>query len=79
MWQETDSSPGSLFTKRADLLSQDLVNSRSRKIGFYNDRYAVKFNRNLGSATTEVHVKFQRDWKSLNPNLTAPTLYDMSR
>ena len=37
-----------LFTKRTIVLPQNPVKSRSRKIGCYNDRIALKFNRHLG-------------------------------
>ena len=42
---------------------------RSREIECYNDRFALKFDRHLGSVAAEVPVKFQSNWKSLNPNL----------
>ena len=58
-------NPGPVFTKRTDVLPQDLVGSWSREIGCYSDRIALKFDRHLGSAAAEVHVKFQSDYKSL--------------
>ena len=36
---------GPLFTKRYDVLPQNLVKSRSREIGCYNDGIALKFQR----------------------------------
>ena len=39
----------------------------------------MKFDRHLGSGAAEALVKFQRDWKSLNPNLTASRLGDILR
>ena len=48
--------PGPLSTK------QELVMSRSREIGCYNDGITMTFNRYLGSASPEVPVKFQSDW-----------------
>ena len=61
------SKSGSLFIRFTDVLSQDLVKSRSRAIWCYNDRIALKCDRHLAAA--EVVVKFWSDWKSLNPNL----------
>ena len=52
---------GPQVTKRTDSLSQDLVKSRSREIGCYNDRIALKFDRYFGRAAVEVPVKFQND------------------
>ena len=68
-------SPRPLFTKQLDILPQDLLKSRSHEIGCYNDRIAPKFDRHLGSAAAGVTVKFQNDWKSLNPNLMAMRLH----
>ena len=65
----------SLFTKRTDVLPQDLVKSRSREIGCYNDCIALKFDRNIDSIAAQVSVKFQRDKKSLNPNLAPSRLH----
>ena len=56
---------------RTDVLPQDLVKSRSRKIRVYNDRSALTLDRHLGNAAAEMLVKCQNDWKSLNPNLAA--------
>ena len=71
--------PEPLFTKRTDVLSQDLVKSRSRKIGCYNDRIVLKSDRHLGSAAAEMTVKFQSDCKYINPNLSASRLYEILR
>ena len=60
-----------LFTKWTDVLLSNLVKSRSREIGCYNDYIVLIFGRLLGSAAAEVHVKFHSDWRSLNPNLAA--------
>ena len=49
------------------VLPPNLVKSQSREIGRYNDHIALKFDRHLGSAATELLVKFQSDWESLNP------------
>ena len=55
------------------------MKSRSHGIGFYNDRIALKFDRQLGSAAAELPVKFQSDWKSRNPNLAALILHEILR
>ena len=47
-----------LCATRTDILPQDLVKYRSREIGYHNDRIAPKFYGYLGSAATEVPVKF---------------------
>ena len=49
---------------------------QSHEIGCYDDRIALKYDRHLGSTAAAVPVKFQRDWKSLKPNLIASRLYD---
>ena len=56
-----------------DLLihSQTSMGQRLKLIRVYNDRIALLFDRHLGSAAADVPVKFQSDWKSLNPNLVA--------
>ena len=51
----------------------------SREIGCYNDSIALKFDRHLGSTAAEVPVKFQSDWKCLNPNLAASRLHEILR
>ena len=72
-------SPGPLFTRQTDVLPLDLVKFRGREIGCYNDRFALKFDRQLGSTAAEVPLKFQSDWKSLNPNLAASRLREILR
>ena len=71
--------PGFLFAKQTDVLSLDLVKSRSREIRCQNDRIALKFERHFGSAAAEVPVKFQSDWKSLYMNLAASRLHEILR
>ena len=68
-----------IFTRRTEVSPQDIVKSRSREIGCYNDHIALKFDRHLGSVAAEVPVKFQSDWKSLNPNLAASRLHKILR
>ena len=60
-------------------LSPNLAKSRSREIGCYSYRITLKFDRHLGSTAAEVPVKFQGDWKSLNPNLVASRLHEILR
>ena len=43
-------TPGPLYIKRMDILSQGLVKSRSCEIRCYNDRIALKFDKYLSSA-----------------------------
>ena len=51
--------------------------ARSREIGCYKDRIALKFNRHLGSSAAELPVKFQSDGTSLNRNLAASRLREI--
>ena len=44
--------------------------SWSRKIGCYNDRISLTFDRHLGNAAAEVRVKFQCDWKTTRASET---------
>ena len=44
----------------------NLVKSRSREIGCYDDGIAMNVDSYLGSAIAEVPVKFQSDWKGSN-------------
>ena len=55
------------------------MKSRSHAIGCYNDRIAQKFHWHLGTAAAEVSVKFQSDWKRLNPNIAASKLREILR
>ena len=56
-------SPGHLFTKRKDVLPQDLVKFRCRWYGCFNHRIALKFDKRLTSAVAELCVKHPSDWK----------------
>ena len=76
---KTSFNPGPLFTMRWDVLSPNLVKSRSREIGCHNDRIARKFYRHIGSPAAEMPVKFQSNLKSLNPIPTASKLYKILR
>ena len=71
--------PGPLFPKRMGALPPNLLKSRSREIGCYSDCISLKFGSHLGSGAAEMPVKFQCDWKSLNPNLTASRLREILR
>ena len=53
--------------------------SRSREIGCYNDRIPLKFDRQLDSGAAELPVKFQSNWKSLNPSLATSRLHEILR
>ena len=66
-----------LFTKRQATLSPNLLESRRREIGCYNNRIDIEFDRKLGNGTAAVPFKFQIDWKSLNPNLMAWRLQEI--
>ena len=63
---------GPLFTKWIDILTLDLVKSQGHDIWCYNDRITLKFH-----TAAEVPVRFQNDWKSLNPNLAASSLREI--
>ena len=67
---------GPLFTTRTDVLPPNLVKSRGRGIGCYNDRIALKFERNLGSSVAKEPVKLRSHGKILNLNLPASKLHD---
>ena len=51
--------------------------SRSHENECYDDRNDLKLDRHLDSTAVEVPVKFQSDWKSLNPNLAASSLREI--
>ena len=48
---------GPLFYKGADVFPKDLVKYRTRDIGCYYDRIAVKFDKHFDSSIAEVPVK----------------------
>ena len=70
-------APEPLFTKRWDVLPPNLVKTRSREVGCYNDRVALKSDRHLGVNAIEMPVKFLSDRNSLNPNLAASRLHEI--
>ena len=62
-------APGPLFTKRADVLPQDLVKTRNHKIRISTFPIALKCDRHLGSSAAEMPVKFQSDTVITTSNL----------
>ena len=62
-----------------DVFPPNIVKYRSRTIGGYNDRVALTFDKDLDSAAAQVFVTFQRDWKSLKPNLASSILHEILR
>ena len=50
---------GTLFPKRYDVLPLNLMKSRCREIGCYNDRIALKYNRHLGSSVSRCLSNFR--------------------
>ena len=54
------------------------MKSRSREIGCYNDRIALKVDMHPDSAAAEVPVKLQSDWDGLNLNFAASRLHEIS-
>ena len=71
--------PWPLFAKRLDILLPNLVNPGNGEIACYNDGIALKFARPLVCALSELPVKYQSDWKSLNPNPVASILHEIWR
>ena len=72
-------NPGPLFTKWADILPQDLVKSRSRKIGVWTFPIAFKFDRQLASRVVEMPVKFQSDMIIITSNRVSSWLQVICR
>ena len=68
-----------LFTKRLDVLQPNLVKSRIHEIGCYHNIIALKLCRHFDSPVTDVPVKCQSDWESLNPKLAASRLHEIMR
>ena len=66
-------TPGSLFTKRMDVLPQ---NSKPRDSG-YTLPIALKFDRHLGSSAAEMPVKFQRDAIIMTSTLADSRLHEI--
>ena len=70
---------GHLFTKRTDVLPQDLVKPRGREIHVQTFPITLKFDRHLGSSAAEMPVKFQSNTITLTPYLSASRLHEISR
>ena len=62
-------SSGPLLAKPSDNLSYEALKLGVRK------NIAVKFDRWLSSTAAKLSVKFQSNWTSPDPNLTASTLH----
>ena len=71
--------PGPRLNIRKDVLSWDLVKSRSREICIKNCSIALKFDRHFGSIAADVPVKFQSDTTILSTNLVASRLHEILR
>ena len=71
--------PGPLFIEQTDVLSQDLVKSRSREIRILTFLIAIKYDRHLGSRAAEMPVKFQIDTIIMTSNLAASRLHEIRR
>ena len=67
---------GTLFIKRADVLPQDLVMSRSRQIWIW---LFQSFWNSTGSSTADMPVKFQCDTTIITSNLVASRLHEVRR
>ena len=63
--------PGYLFIKRTDVLRQDLVKSRGRKVRIGTFLIVLEFDWHLGSSAAELPVEFQTDRIIIAPNLAA--------
>ena len=69
--------PGPLFTKRTDVLPQDLMKSRNREIRIQTFPIALKFDKHIGSSAAEMPVKLQSDTTIMSCNLATPRLYEI--
>ena len=70
-------SSGPLFIKRTDVISQDLVKSRSRKIGCYNIRIAVKFDSSSGEGKARFQLNLNCDGKTVSETGPRPLCVDI--
>ena len=68
---------GPHYNIRSDVLSWDLVKSRSRETGSLNNRMALKFERHINRSTAEMLVKFQSDRTIVDTNLTESRLHEI--
>ena len=67
------------LSKRTDVLPQDLMKSRSRKILVQAHPIALKFDRHIGNSADEMPVKCQSDGIIIKPNLAASSLHEILR
>ena len=70
---------GPLYTKRTDVLPQDLAKSRSCEIRGWTFPTVLKFDRHLGSSAAEVPVKFQSDTIIITSKLAPSRLHEIWR
>ena len=68
-----------IFSLCRALLQLSTGACRSRETRCNKDGIALEYDRYLRSAAAEAPVKFQSDWKSLNPNLAASRLHEILR
>ena len=66
-----------LFTKRKNVLPQDLLKFRSREIRVYTFPIALKLNKHLGSSAAEMPVKFQSDAIIIVANLADSIIFEI--
>ena len=71
-------TPGPLFTKRYDVLPQDLVKSWSREIGSQTFSIALKLDGNLDSSSADIPVKFQSETMINIPSRGCETSRDLA-
>ena len=71
--------PGPLFTKRTDVLPQELVKYPSREIRAYTFPIGLKFDRYLDSNAFEMPDKFESDMIIIAANLAATRLHEIWR
>ena len=65
------------FTKRTDVLPQDLVKTRSREVRVQNFLMKLKFCSNLGNRSANKPVKLQSDTFTMISNFEASKLLDV--
>ena len=75
--KETQNYYGPLFTKRTDVLPQDLVKSRTREIRVSTFPISLKFDRHLGAV--EMLVKFHSDTIIIISNLADSRRHEIWR
>ena len=68
---------GPLFTKRTDVLPQDLVKSLSHEIRVKTFSIATKFDGHFSSSASEIPVKFQSDTIISTSDIAASSLHEL--